>query len=74
MSKARSGFLPLAPIVAAMAHGPPPTLPGDKKDSEEKFEPKGTPGAGRKFLARFAGEWTLEKSFFSAPSARRTGS
>ena len=64
MSKARSGFLPIALIVSAMAHGQPPTPPGDKKDSEEKFEPKGAPGAGQKFLARFAGEWTLQKSFF----------
>jgi hypothetical protein len=42
-----------------------PTAPGqEKKDVQEKFEPRSKPGAGQKFLEKFVGDWTVVKSFF----------
>jgi hypothetical protein len=36
----------------------------DKKDPQGTYEPRSQPGAGQKFLARFAGDWTAHKTFF----------
>ena len=52
MSKFRLGFLIAALFAVPVAFGQIPPKPDDKKDPQEKFEPKGAPGAGQKFLAR----------------------
>ena len=64
MSKFRLGFLIAALFAVSVASGKVPPKPDDKKDPQEKFEPKGAPGAGQKFLARFVGDWKVEKTFF----------
>ncbi len=64
MSKFRLGILIAALVAIPMASGQAPPKPDDKKDPQEKFEPKGAPGAGQKFLVRFAGDWSVEKTFF----------
>ena len=64
MSKFRLGVLIAALIAIPVASGQAPPKPDDKKDPQEKFEPKGAPGAGQKFLARFAGDWKVEKTFY----------
>ncbi len=56
-----AGFLAAA-YLAATAFGQAPA--GDKKDPQEKFEPKSGPGAGQKFLAKFVGEWDVVKTFY----------
>jgi hypothetical protein len=35
-----------------------------KRDPQATFEPRSGPGAGQKFLARFVGDWDVDKSFF----------
>lgn len=35
-----------------------------KKDAQSTFEPRSGPGAGQKFLERFAGDWEVAKTFF----------
>jgi len=37
----------------------------EKKDPQATYEPRSPPGAGQKFLARFAGEWDVIKTFYS---------
>lgn len=37
--------------------------PPQKKDPLQSFEPKSKPGAGQKFLEKFAGEWDVVKTF-----------
>ncbi len=64
MSKCFLVILTAALSSAPTAFAQAPPKPDDKKDPQEKFEPKGAPGAGQKFLARFAGDWTVEKTFF----------
>jgi len=39
------------------------------QDAQNKYEPRGTTGAGQKLLAQFAGEWDLVKTFFPANGA-----
>ena len=51
-------------LLAAAAGGQPPAGGKDKKDPQEKFEPKSGPGEGQKFLAKFAGEWEVVKTFY----------
>src|SRR5262249_29996398 len=34
-----------------------------KKDPQSTFEPRSAPGEGQKFLAKFAGEWEVVKTF-----------
>ncbi len=34
-----------------------------KKDPQSSYEPRSGPGAGQKFLARFAGDWDVVKTF-----------
>lgn len=36
----------------------------DKKDPQQSVEPKSGPGEGQKHLAKFVGEWTVEKKFY----------
>ena len=48
-------------LTAAAAAGQPPKGP---PDPQEKFEPKAAPGEGQKYLAKFAGDWAVTKSFF----------
>jgi hypothetical protein len=58
-------FAPLLALALAAlsAAAQPPTPPGDKKDPQAKFEPRSKPGEGQKFLAQFAGEWDVAKTF-----------
>lgn len=35
----------------------------DKKDPLQSFEPRSKPGAGQKFLEKFAGDWDVVKTF-----------
>ncbi len=66
------GFLAAA-FLAATAFSQPPA--GDKKDPQEKFEPKAAPGVGQKFLAKFVGDWAVVKTFYPrAPGAEPTKS
>ena len=41
----------------------PPQKKDDKKDPQAAFEPKSKPGAGQKYLEKFAGEWEVAKTF-----------
>ena len=53
-------FLAVACAAAgAMAQDAPP-----KKDPQSAVEPRSGPGAGQKYLARFAGDWTVAKNFY----------
>ncbi len=36
---------------------------GQKKDPQSAYEPRGTPGAGQKFLEKFVGDWEVAKTF-----------
>jgi hypothetical protein len=71
--------LVFAVLAAGLASGgagqdkkdPPP----DKKDPQEKFEPRSAPGAGQKFLEKFVGEWDVVKTFHprQGDPVRQTG-
>jgi hypothetical protein len=37
--------------------------PADKKDPQSAIEPRSGPGAGQKFLEKFAGDWEVVKTF-----------
>jgi len=54
----------LLAAAGAFAGDPPKTLPPDKKDPQSAIEPRSAPGAGQKFLEKFVGDWTVEKTFF----------
>jgi hypothetical protein len=41
---------------AALAQG--------QKDPQKTFEPRSSPGAGQKFLEKFAGDWSVTKTFY----------
>jgi hypothetical protein len=45
--------------VVAQAGGQQPPA----KDPQSSFEPRSGPGAGQKYLARFVGDWDVEKTF-----------
>ena len=64
-------------ILVFLAAGQPPKKSDDKKDPQEKFEPKSGPGTGQKFLSAFVGDWAVEKSFYprteGAAPAKSTG-
>src|SRR5690242_7203752 len=53
-------------LLAAAAVGQPPAGSDDKgkKDPQAAFEPRSGPGAGQAFLAKFAGDWAVTKTFF----------
>jgi hypothetical protein len=36
----------------------------EPKDAQSRFEPRSVPGAGQKFLATFAGDWSVTKTFY----------
>ena len=40
-----------------------PPIPGTR-DPQSTYEPRSAPGAGQKFLARFAGDWDVAKTFY----------
>jgi hypothetical protein len=70
-----AGLLVLA-ILGAAATQPPadkPGRPAGESDPQSAVEPRSKPGAGQKFLERFLGEWTVEKSFHCGAAARRPG-
>ncbi len=37
---------------------------GDQKDPQSAIEPRSAPGAGQKFLEKFAGNWDVAKTFY----------
>jgi hypothetical protein len=59
-------LITLAAFAIALATG---AQPQDKKaakvDPQASIEPRSGPGAGQKFLAQFAGEWEVAKTFYS---------
>jgi hypothetical protein len=44
----------------------------DKKDPQSSFEPRSSAGAGQKFLAKFAGDWDVVKTFHPRARASRS--
>jgi len=40
-----------------------------RKDAQSSYEPRSDPGAGQKFLSRFAGHWTVVKTFYPRSGA-----
>ena len=62
--KAAYAFLLL--LVACSVH---PSAPADRSparpaDPQSSYEPKSAPGAGQALLARMAGDWEVEKTFY----------
>jgi hypothetical protein len=53
-------WLPLVAVVLLAGGGQPPA---DKKDPQSAIEPRSGPGAGQKFLEKFAGDWEVVKTF-----------
>src|SRR3954447_20050204 len=53
-------WLPLVAVVLLAGGGQPPA---DKKDPQSAIEPRSGPGAGQKFLEKFAGAWDVAKTF-----------
>lgn len=39
-------------------------LAAQAQQTQERYEPRGLPGAGQKLLSQFAGDWDVVKSFF----------
>jgi hypothetical protein len=70
-------FRVLVWFAALLTVGWPAGVSAQKKqqDPQEKFEPKSKPGAGQKYLEKFAGEWVVDKTFFpkSGQPARMKG-
>ncbi|CAN5374491.1 hypothetical protein BH10PLA2_BH10PLA2_17310 [soil metagenome] len=60
--------------VTCLASGQEPAK-GQKKDAQEKFEPRGAPGAGQKFLQKLVGEFDVVRTltFRENQPARTTG-
>src|SRR4051794_8954498 len=54
-------WLPLASVVLLAGGGQPP-MPTNK-DPQSAIEPRSGPGAGQKFLEKFAGDWEVVKTF-----------
>jgi hypothetical protein len=52
----------VALTMLSQAGAQPP--PAKDKDPQSSFEPRGAPGVGQKYLARFVGDWEVAKSFF----------
>jgi hypothetical protein len=40
-----------------------------QKDPQTTFEPRSSPGAGQKFLEKFAGDWSVTKTFYPRAGA-----
>jgi hypothetical protein len=40
-----------------------------RQDPQTTFEPRSGPGAGQEFLAKFAGEWSVTKTFYPRSGA-----
>jgi len=57
-----SAFVAAALLGSAFAQEPPKKE--RKRDPQQAIEPRSGPGVGQRFLAKFVGEWTVEKSFF----------
>ena len=64
MPLARMAILAALLFSATTVSGQPPAKKDDKSDPLEKFEPKGAPGAGQKFLSKFVGDWNVTKTFY----------
>src|SRR4051794_16145998 len=64
MDRARLAALAAFAAAALLVGGGGPAQ-GDKgnKDPQSAFEPRSSPGAGQKFLARFVGDWDVVKTF-----------
>jgi hypothetical protein len=60
LRKARVLLVLLATAWLAAAAEPPP----GQKDPQSTYEPRSAAGAGQKFLAKFAGDWDVAKTFY----------
>jgi hypothetical protein len=60
LPKRRVLFVLLLTAWLVGAAEPPP----EKKDPQSTFEPRSKPGVGQKFLEKFVGDWTVEKTFY----------
>jgi hypothetical protein len=56
----RLSFLLMVSSTAAFADDPVPK----RQDPQSTFEPRSGPGAGQKFLEKFAGDWEVVKTFY----------
>jgi hypothetical protein len=54
-------FLTVGVLAFAAADEPAKKAP---QDPLARFEPRSTPGAGQAYLKRYAGDWTIAKTFF----------
>src|SRR5262249_50595517 len=60
--------------IALLSGGQDPAK-GQKKDPQERFEPRGAPGAGQKYLEKYVGDFDVVKtlSFREDQPVRSTG-
>ncbi len=60
--------------ITCLASGQEPAK-GQKKDSQERFEPRGAPGAGQKYLQKYVGEFDVVRTltFREDQPVRSTG-
>jgi hypothetical protein len=73
MLLSRSRALGVAVLVCLLAGADDPPRP---KDPQSSYEPRSGPGAGQKFLEKFAGDWDVTKTFYprsGGEPARATG-
>jgi hypothetical protein len=56
-----AGFL--VALAATLAAGAG-QAPQDRKDPQSAYEPRSAPGAGQEFLAKFVGDWDVDKAFY----------
>ncbi len=61
-------LIPRAALVMAaagwLAGAAAPAPAQEKKDPQSAYEPRSGPGAGQKFLEKFAGDWNVDKTFY----------
>src|SRR5690349_12722158 len=70
----RSRALGVAVLVCLLAAAD--DAPPRPKDPQSSYEPRSGPGAGQKFLEKFAGDWDVVKTFYprsGGEPARATG-
>ena len=58
-------LIPAAVIgVPLQGYADPPKDEKKKSDVQDKFEPSSAPGEGQKYLSKFAGDWSVEKTIY----------
>lgn len=62
-------------VASALLSGGQDPAKGQKKDPQERFEPRGAPGAGQKYLQKYVGDFDVVKtlSFREDQPVRSTG-